>query len=490
MLSEHVAVACVQVWGKWKLPAAVYLANYAPLVTGAEHPVSLVDPAHVVQFGVEVSSFKASQFGHLQALGIHDAAFPTEALQSEPILAFFRAQASAVTGYAHVLWYEDYAPRLFFGGLGAPYLAPVDAALGAVDFLESRLVMERGAQSWRGLYYKLLNAGLRVAIVGGSDNSCASEEIGDTRTWARIGEEPLTFGRWSAAVAARATSVSDGSTVFLDMHVGGTPIGGELGLAAPAVVDVRAELHVSTGEAASGELRLIRNGVQIASAPYDLPAGGVATLELPVPFGQSAWIAAAADAGAHTGATFVIVADRPIAQAQDAAYWRDYCDAFETQLGAFAVPSVEPAIVARLRAARKVYAALEAVALPAPPGATRYGHSTPACDGPITIGVDSPPSGFFRITCLNAPPSASGLLVLGLAPDPGGTPILGIDLHVGLGSAYVTLPVQSNDGGYAEVPIAFPGPVTFVGQYVWANTAACGNGGPLSASDAIQLQLP
>jgi hypothetical protein len=373
-------------------------------------------------------------------------------------------------------------------------MAPIDAALGTIDFLETRHVVERHPPlGFQGLYYKLLNAGLRVALVGGSDNSCVSEQIGDTRTWARIAQEPLTYTRWCEAVARRETSVSDGSALFLEMHVGDAPIGAEVALDAPGVVIVRATLHVSAGESAAGRLWLIMNGVKVAAKSYALPLGGKATLAAQVPFARSAWVAASADSGAHTGATFVSVADRPIATVKDAAYWRAYCDDMREQIGVFAVPSAEAEILARVDAARQVYAALEAVGLPLPAGVTRYGHSTPACQGPVAIGVDGPPSTSFRVTCLNAPSGAAGLLLVGSSADARGAPMLGAAVFVDLASSYSTFSVQANGGGYAEAPLALPAGVRHVVcQFVWANTAGCGGagGGPLSASDALEIQLP
>jgi hypothetical protein len=491
--SQHLSVACLQVWAKFGVTPAVYLADYAPLVTGIEHPVSAGDPDAIVQVGVEVSGFQASQFGHVQALNVQDGAFPTAAMHSKPVLDFFLAQPGAITGYAHVLWWDDYAPALIMGGGGSgpPFQAPLEVALGTVDFLEIRRVEELQVLTWRSFYYKLLNAGMRVALVGGSDNTCTfAEQIGETRTWARIVQEPLTFTRWCEAVAARATTVSDGSAVFLDLRVDGAPIGSELNLPSADVLPVRATLHVAAGESASGRLKLIQNGREVASEHYHLPAGGTAVLSLPVSFVRSSWIAASAEPNAHTGATFVSVGDRPIAVVKDARYWVEYCDDLQEQIGDFEVHAAEPEILARVAAARQIYSALEAVALPLPPGVVRYGHSTPACKGPIAIGVDAPPSVPFMLTCLNAPPDSAGTLLLGLADDSGGPPVSGADLFVSLSSPYVSLPARTNGGGYAEVPITLPSGSQFAAQFVWDNTESCGNGGPVSASDALEIQIP
>jgi hypothetical protein len=274
------------------------------------------------------------------------------------------------------------------------------------------------------------------------------------------------------------------------MHVGDAAIGEEVFLASPDVLEVSVTLHVSAGENESGQLYLIRNGGVVAVQEYAMPQGGTVTMSVSVPFLRSAWIAASADSGAHTGAVYVSVGDRPIATVTDTGYWLDYCDDLEEQIGVFEVPSVEPAILARVGAARQIFTALQAVVLPLPQDVVRYGHSTPACQGPIAIGVDAPPSSAFRLTCLNAPPDTMGLLVLGLAANTIGTTALGATLFVDLSAPYVTTLARTNSGGYAESPLFLPSGANVVAQFVWNNTGKCGNGEAFSASDALQILIP
>ena len=490
MLARGLDLAAVQLWAKWA-DVQQYLDLYAAQVTGVEEPQTLDDPAHRIQRGVEVSGFAASQFGHLQALNVQTGFFPQDELYGGPILESFRAQPGAIAGYAHVLWFEDYEPRPFFGGVGGVYLAPIDAAIGAIDFVESARVAKAAGTSWRGLYYKLLNSGLRVALVGGSDNSCYSPEIGDTRTFARLGDEPLTFDAWCQAVRAGRTTIADGESRFVDLEVDGTGIGGEVDLAEPGSVQATATLSVAAGVAQSGTLRLLRNGVEVAAEPYDLPDGGTATLQAAVDMPSSGWLAAAtADNHAHTAAIYVTVADRPIAQAQDAQYWVHYCDDLAANLGVFGVPTAEGAILERIQAARKVYSALASLDLPLPEGVLTYGPSTPSCLGPIAIGVTSPPGEPFAVDCIGAPPGASGLLVLGLAPDTEGTPIAGLTLLVKVGLPYFLIPVTATAGGYAQVPLSVPSGKHVCAQFVWLNPAGCGAGGLLAASNGLEVTVP
>ncbi|MFT7463001.1 MAG: hypothetical protein ACI9EF_001343 [Pseudohongiellaceae bacterium] len=115
---------------------------------------------------------------------------------------------------------------------------------------------------------------------------------------------------------------------------------------------------------------------------------------------------------------------------------------------------------------------------------------TSACDGPLAIGVTAPPGQAFSVTSVHAPPNASGFLVLGLAADAMGTPVLGINLHVDLTSLNVIIPVTANEGGYTAFPIPFGSGLQIVGQYVWINTSECGHGSTLSSTNAIAITIP
>lgn len=433
----------LQLWARYgDLPG--YLVA-APLITGA-------DVAPGVRYGVEVSGFPASQFGHLQILDCTDGNFPVLALHSGPILAYYDA---ALTGYAHVRWNEDYAPVPFYGGVGGAYTAPIDAALRQIDFIETMEVEWGMPTTWRGMYYKLMNAGLRTSLAAGSDNTCGSlDGVGNPRTWVQAD----TYDGLCDEIRAGRTSISDPGAGRLELAVG---------------TSLSATLHAPT---MPGTLSILANGVSVASMSYSATGGSVG-LVVPLP-PQSAWVAARA-AGAHTAAQWVIVGDEPVAVAQDAAYWRDYCDAFADNLGTFNVPSAEAELDARIGQARAVYAALLARASPWPRWASEYGPSTPACHGPISIGVVGT-----QVDCLGAPGNATGYLLLGVAPASIATS--GITVLVNPTLPYLLLPVTTSSGGYAQTAVAVPSGRQFYCQFIW--TSPCG--GPLSASDGLSAVMP
>jgi hypothetical protein len=498
--SDELQVSFAQLWGKNETIAS-FIQEWVPLVTGSEDPVSAGDPDYIIQFGVEVSRFPADQFGHLHCAGIANGLLPYEASDPEPILDAALAQPGSITGYAHVIWPTSYAaPRVdpYYGGSG--YLAPIDAALGRIDFIEALSAGTDPPQyDWRGMYYKLLNAGLRPALTSGRDKTCAGYPY-DEMMAARIASEPLTFSQWTDAIKAGRTTIAEGRK-FLDLHVNGAAIGGSVPLDAPGPVTANLSLTVATAHA--GELRVVHDGhVQAGGQPYALSPGETLSLEVTVPVFGSGWIAAEAKgadgADAHTAAIYVIVAGQPIAQALDAGYCSDYCTALTGNLGAFhfASPAEQDDLAAHIDEAKQVFDALQAGALPLPASVVRYGTSTPACDGPIQIGVkDLPTVGNprFAITTVHAPPDALGCLIAG--SQPALQPMLanGAKIFVDLDAFHVLLPVVSNSGGFELFPVDFPPAsrgLTLYWQSIWATTADCGApSGSFAASDALAVTV-
>ena len=498
-LAAERQVTFAQLWGVDETLGS-FVAQWAPLVTGAEHPVTAQNPDYLIQFGVEVSKFPAQQFGHLQCAGIANGLLPLGASDPEPILDACLTQPGAITGYAHVLWPTAYgAPRVdpYYGGSG--YLAPIDAALGRIDFIEALSAgVDVPQYDWRGMYYKLLNAGLRPGLTSGSDNTCASFPFNEMMA-ARISSEPLTFAKWTAAIKAGRTTVSEGKK-FLDLQVNGAGIGGSVFLDAPGPVTATMRLTVATAH--TGELRVVHDGlVAPGGQAYALAAGQTLNVQRTIPVTGSGWIAAEAKgadgADAHTAAIYVIVGGQPIAQALDAGYCGDYCAALAGNLGAFDFTSFaeQAALAAHIGEARQVFEALEAGALPLPPGVVRYGTSTPACDGPIQLGVKGLPAignPQFAITTVHAPPDALGWLVVGSQPALPPHLVKGTKVLIDLGSDYLLVPVVSNSGGFDALALAFPPwtqGLTLYWQSIWDTTGCGTTPGGIAASDALAVTV-
>lgn len=132
-----------------------------------------------------------------------------------------------------------------------------------------------------------------------------------------------------------------------------------------------------------------------------------------------------------------------------------------------------------------------------PAGVMKYGASTPACRGPIIIGVnrmaypEPAPTTMFTVNCYNAPPKSVGLLLVGLAPHSGGLDILGIKLHVDPFYPTILHWVYSDTQGCHRWPVYIPPGVLGLHaffQYVWANTPQCiPPGKAVSASNAMMV---
>lgn len=127
-----------------------------------------------------------------------------------------------------------------------------------------------------------------------------------------------------------------------------------------------------------------------------------------------------------------------------------------------------------------------------PTGASRYGASTPGCDGLIAIGVDGLPQqgASVALTCRDAPPSSPGFLAIAFGRlDPPGR-LVGVDFWLDPTTGLLLLPGFTSDAnGYVEAAGALPSGsagVTFDCQWLWVD--ACGSKG-FSASNALEITI-
>lgn len=103
---------------------------------------------------------------------------------------------------------------------------PVLIVKELVDALEIR-PNQFSFQEW----YRYLNCGYRVAVVGGTDKMGAGTALGSLRTYAKLDHDaPLTYDNWAAAVRAGRTITTNGP--MLDLRVEGVGIGGSIVLPA------------------------------------------------------------------------------------------------------------------------------------------------------------------------------------------------------------------------------------------------------------------
>ncbi len=139
-----------------------------------------------------------------------------------------------------------------------------------------------------GLWYRLLDCGLRLPLVGGSGKNSNATPLGRVRTYARLlpGEE-LSYGSWIEAVRAGRTFVTNGPLLLMTVD------GHDPGAVLPAppegrTVQVRLEARSLVP---FDQLELLVNGTIQASKT----ASGnrqSASLETEVRLTESAWLAA------------------------------------------------------------------------------------------------------------------------------------------------------------------------------------------------------
>ncbi len=473
-----------------------------------------------------------------------------------PVARFFAKNPNAVRGYAHQAWtlgiYHpegyDWNTKLLASGFTTdakvldplqnlafppletlfgigkppgyrhifPLLGPVDAALGNIEFLEAADMVfdfslgQPVPARWWGMYYKLLDAGLRVSISGGSDNGCRPGVATPEAPRAYV-QSPggLSYRNWVQGLSAGRVTLTQGNDLYLGLTVEGNELGSNVYVSSPPTISVDATLHANGPH--DDRIDLLFNGQVIDSRDVSLPTGG----SIAVSFGQvhvpeSGWIAATlCSEVAHTAATFVYLDDRPIVDALAAEYWMVWCDAVakttveQSALQPFGCQKVE--VLRDLAQARGVFKSLRDLELgfDSTWQVTRLGTSTPACRGPIAVGTTGPArSGKgLTLTCLNAPPGASGLVYVASAPDPSPTgtcdPTLGVRLFVDLQTlVWSPLPIQSLRNGFAqrkEILPQVPTGTVFYVQMVWTNPPGCDEPGcdgqslGYSASDALEF---
>ena len=108
-------------------------------------------------------------------------------------------------------------------------------ATGRLDGIE----MLRQARPNHAEYYRYLNCGYRLPLVGGTDKMSSDVPVGLYRTYARIPEDlEFTYDNWCQAVTAGRTFLSGGPIIH--MSVDGQEIGDTVRMSGPGTVEVEA----------------------------------------------------------------------------------------------------------------------------------------------------------------------------------------------------------------------------------------------------------
>lgn len=145
-------------------------------------------------------------------------------------------------------------------------------------------------------YYRYLNCGYRLPLVGGTDKMSSGVAVGQYRTYVRIpSDQPFTYDTWCAAMRSGATFHSGGP--LLDFTVEGRPIGATLDLPrGGGCVEVAATM---TSVLPVRCLEIVMNGQVVARTESGRPVHELA-LRTTLKADRHSWIAARCAGAGYT----------------------------------------------------------------------------------------------------------------------------------------------------------------------------------------------
>ncbi len=181
--------------------------------------------------------------------------------------------------------------------------------LGKIDAFEVCRMTEN-LSTW----YRLLNCGQRLPLMGSGGKTCNAVALGALRTYAHLEpNQEFSYGAWIEAVRAGRTFVTDGPLVSLTVN--GQETGTMLSLPNDGqTVHLQAEAR---SVMPFSQLECLYNGAVVASSNTG-GDGRVATIEANVPITGSGWMAArclgkdGSSIRAHTSAVYVQREGRPL----------------------------------------------------------------------------------------------------------------------------------------------------------------------------------
>lgn len=273
-----------------------------------------VDGEHAVWVG---SENRQNMLGHIGLVGA-----------ASPILPFASGGApeGRIGGAVDLLMADWLLRNHAAGGLNIAAHFPLplaeiaaDIALGLVDALEFQCFDPALDGPPIREWYRYLDAGYRLPIVGGTDRMSAGVPLGQIRTWARLDDDArLTFAGWAAAIRAGRTFVTSGPV--LELRVDGHAPGDELRPDHGAHVEV--ELIARAAQPLISAVELVRDGQVVAAETRPGPVTELA-LRTTLRVETSGWLAGrsrsplaigsafASSMAAHTSAIYVEVPGHP-----------------------------------------------------------------------------------------------------------------------------------------------------------------------------------
>lgn len=301
-------------------------------LTGEPHPLSTA--THVLQYGQE---FRGA-LGHVAMIGTSEFILPftagargTAYAQHSLDLPYIDGahEQGGIAGHVHpyAAW-----PRTPEAATGTQ--AALNLALGRGDFYDVGALWSDELAS-ADFYYRLLNAGFRLAATGGTDNFpdvWRDPPSGSARTYVRL-DRPFSVASWMDGVRAGRTFMTTGPMLLLQVE--GREPGAEIALPATASTALGVRIE-STSITPIDSLQVLVNGriVETVHATDPLRLLHDGTVEVP----HGGWVAARVlgpatpyigddYAFAQTSPVYVVRGGRPFVSAEDVDFLHRTVDA-------------------------------------------------------------------------------------------------------------------------------------------------------------------
>ncbi len=184
-------------------------------------------------------------------------------------------------------------------------------------------------------WYRFLNCGYRLPVLGGTDKMSAEVPVGAVRTYARLDRDaPPTFDSWSAAVRAGRTFATSGPVI--ELSVDGHGPGDVLTLPASGG-RLEAHVRVRAAQPLISAVEIVINGQVVAVRESPTPSDDL-SIETFVDIRAGSWIAARSRSAheihsafnssmaSHTSPVYVDVQDRPLFSVDEAGVILDVID--------------------------------------------------------------------------------------------------------------------------------------------------------------------
>ena len=259
----------------------------------------------------------------------------------------------------------DWADRCHAeGGLvvGAHFPLPfaeiaANVVAGRIDALEFQ-VFAPGLDNPSILeWYRLLNCGYRVPVLGGTDKMSAEVPVGAVRTYARLDPDVEPgFAAWADAVRAGRTFATSGPVI--ELTVDGREPGSVLSLPRGGG-RLEVAIRARSSQPVIGAVELVVNGRVVATELATGSGAELLSLSTTIEVASGSWIAARSRSdheihsafntsmAAHSSPVYVEVADRPLFVADDATAILQVIDGTVAWLETMATVG-DPAVRARL----------------------------------------------------------------------------------------------------------------------------------------------